>query len=111
MNLVNSVAWMSLGLYMVHSAGSDKLWVAALACAFLNVVWEFAKKKETPGAAVDLKKLPRNKDGWEVTTEIKLDRWHSIVRDSEGPPRLVSSRQKLPKRFTTGEPVAVSIDD
>lgn len=111
MHLINAMAWTLVGLCMVQSAaGSDKFWITAFTCAGLNIAWEFCKKKEIPGSAVDLKNLPRNKDGWEVATEVKLDCWHSVIQ-SAGRCLLVRSRQKLPKRFTTSEPVAVSIDD
>jgi len=111
MHLINAVAWMFVGLFLIHPVGDpDRLWAGAFVCAFCNVAWEFLKKKETPGAAVDLKNLPRNKDGWEVTTEVKLDYWHSVIRSADKC-LLVRSRQKLPKRFTTSEPVAVSLDD
>ena len=113
MYLVNAVLWTSVGLCFVHpnqNINSENILALTFVFALANVAWEVLRKKGASGVAVELKNLPRNKSGWEVMTEVKLDCWYSVIQSAERY-LLVRSRQKLPKRFTTSEPVAISIDD
>ena len=113
MYLMNAVLWTIVGLCLIHpnpNIGPEKILAATFVCALANVAWELLRKKDASGIAVDLKHLPRNKNGWEVMTEVKLDCWYSVIQSAERY-LLVRSRQKLPKRFTTSEPVAISIDE
>jgi len=111
MHLVNAGAWTFVGMWIVNGVGdSDKLWIVAVIYACLNIIWEVVKE-QTSETAVELKNLPRVNSDWEVATDVKLiDLWYSVVH-STGNCFLVRSKQKLPKRFTVGEPVAFSSDN
>ena len=107
MHLVNAVAWVFISFHLMYSVDSGKFWIAAIACACFNIAWEFFKEKA--GTAAELKNLPRSRYGCEVMTEVKLEDWYSVIQSAERC-LLVRSRQKLPKRFTTGDPAVVSVD-
>ncbi len=107
MHLVNAAAWTVFGVALVNF-WSDRMWLVAIVLASLNIAWDLLKRKPLGDSVVELKNLPRE-DGWEVASEVKdNEHWYSVVRF--GKKRfLVRSRQKLPKRFTTSEPVAVAV--